>query len=301
MIRLALAVAALALLEPGLLFAQEKLGIPDTTLVDIQPGEREAPVAGKIGIFKLKNIPATETAELVRGLLGESGSVIAEPVGNSLLIRASAENLQQAKAVLEHLDQTPKMIAFEVMIADLPAKTEEGKPAAHAGTDEAWLARVKNQADGGKNNISTIRLTATGNQTAMIQFGGQTPVVTGMQQGFAGGGRGAAGGLTRSPIVQQTQTGTIVQCTARVLDDDTIIAEFEIERSRLAPEGGTLLEESDDAGALRAPGMLTTTCKTTVKLKPGKPRVITGLKNQAGNSSTVSVIVVTAELITAED
>jgi hypothetical protein len=47
--------------------------------------------------------------------------------------------------------------------------------------------------------------------------------------------------------------------------------------------------------------MLTTTCKTTLKLKPGKPRVVSGLKNQAGNCSTVSVIVVTAELITAEE
>jgi type II secretory pathway component GspD/PulD (secretin) len=297
MIRWTLTLTVLLAMEPRFLSAQAKIPLPQTTLLDIQPGEREAPEAGKVVLYKPKHISAVEAAELVRGLMGQSATVLAEPTGNSLLIKASGSQLKEIQTVLISLDQPPKMIAFEVVFADLPSKADDAAPAKdQPASEEAWLARLKSQADNAKGNIGKLRLTATENQKAMVQFGEQTPVVAGVQQAF--GGRGGA--PERSPVIRQTQTGTIVQCIARVLEDNTIIAELEIERSRLAPESGTLLEESDDRGSLRTPGQLTTTCKTTVKLKPGKPRVISGLKSQIGNNSTFSLIVISAELITPE-
>ena len=89
-----------------------------------------------------------------------------------------------------------------------------------------------------------------------------------------------------------------MQCTARVLDDDTIIAEFEIERSRFSPkEEAAALEEGVDKAAFRTPGQLTTTCKTTLKMKPGKPVIVSGLKSEGPGTGTQNVIVITAELI----
>jgi hypothetical protein len=123
-------------------------------------------------------------------------------------------------------------------------------------------------------------------------------VVTGVQRAF-GGGFGAAGRGAqpdRSPVIQQTSTGTIVQCTARMLGNEIIMAELEIQRTQLSPETGTVLEENDN-GELRTPGMLTTTCKTTVKLKPGKPAILSGQKSKAGKGNTLNLIVITAELI----
>jgi hypothetical protein len=193
---------------------------------------------------------------------------------------------------LETLDQPPKQIAFEVLFVDLPSLAEAGQPQNADGDSEAaWLAWLKSPEAKITGKTSKLRLTATEMQQAMVQFGEQTPVVSGVQQGFGRGGPGE-----RSAMVRQTATGTIVQCTARVLEDGTILAELEVERSRLAPESGAVVEESDDRGMLKTPGQLTTTCKTTVKLKPGQPRILSGLKSPAGNGTAFNLIVITAEL-----
>ncbi len=289
MIRTALILMLLVGVEQSLALGQTN-NVAEEPAIQLRTGDETLVVPTKLLIYQPKYIPASETLTLVRELVGKDVHVVAEPVSNRLLIRASQLQIKEIEAVLETLDQPPKMVAFEVVFADFSVKAEDGQPAQAAQTsDEEWLARLKNPAGKGKGNVNKIRLTALDNQKAMVQYGEETPVVTGMQA-FGRGGRSA--------ITQQKQTGTIVQCTARVLDNETIIAEFEIERSRLAPpEDAAVLEESDDSGALRTPGQLTTTCKSTLILKPGKPRVISGLKSQGPKSGTQTVIVITAELV----
>ncbi len=293
MIRLALLLGMLVMGAAETVLAQAQPGEIEPVLIDVQPGERGVPEPGKLTIYKPKYIPTTETATLIQSVIDPSASVLADPIGNNLLIRALESQLQEIKMLLEMLDQPPKQIAFEVIFADLPTITEEGQTQNDQSDSEAvWLSRLKNPEGKITAKSSKLRLTATENQKAMVQFGEQTPVATGVQQGF--GGRG--GPVERTATFRQTATGTIVQCTARVLEDGTIIAELDIERSRLAPEGGAVLDESDDRGTLRTPAQLTTTCKTTLKLKPGQPRVISGLKSPATNGSTLNLIVITAEL-----
>ena len=310
MARSVLAFAVLLGGIPAFLFAQEKFPLPDTTLLDVQ-NKRGADESTKLTIYKPRHMTESQALKVVSQLMGDRVDAFIEPSSHSVVFRASEDEAKKVHAILEELDQPAsddvRMIAFEVLFADVPPvkpQPAEGQPAAGGEkpvkdpptSEEAWLSRLKNPDDKIKGNISTIRLTATENQQAMVQFGGQTPIVTGVQQGF--GGRGGAGG--RSAIIQQTSTGTIVQCTARVLKDNTIIAELNIERSRLAPEAGTVLDESDDRDALRTPGMLTTTCKTTVKLKPGKPRIVSGIDTKAGPGSSLNLIVITAELLEGE-
>ena len=277
------------------LFAQQGRARPDTTLLAIQPGQRDASEESRLAVYELKHLPASDVGATIEKSMGGEITVISEPLGNRLLIRGTDSKLQEAQALLKMLDQPPKMIAFDILFADLPALADDAKPPDGQTSDEAWLARLKQEKENGKSkaNISKVRLTAMDNQLSSVQFGEQTAVVTGVQA--FGGGRERPG---RTAVTQQRQFGTLVQCTARVSGDDTIIAELQIERSKIAPpEDATLLEESDDAGALRAPGMLTTTCKTTLKLKPGRPRVISGLKSQGPGKGTESVIVITAEMI----
>lgn len=296
MSRLVIVLAVGFVVSSSALKAQEDVPRPDTTLLDIQTKKRKLPESNRLAVFPTKHLPAAEAARLVEDVLGDDVRVILDPVGNRLLIRASDAKLKEAKNILDVLDQPPKMIAFDVTFADLPATAGDAKEG--KTSDEAWLARLKKQKDKTEGNIKTVRLTATDNQEAMVQFGEQTPVVTGVSQKFAGRGRA---GVARTPIVQQTQLGTIVKCTARVSDDQTIIAEFEIERSRLAPlKDATLLEETDDDGAVRAPGLLTTTCQTTLTLKPGKPQVLSGHKTQNQGRGVQSLIVITVELIPTE-
>lgn len=294
MIRLALAVGILVLGVMGRLLAQEDVREIEPVLIDVQPGERGVPEPAKLAIYKPKHMTAADAGQLIQGLMGGAVSVQVEPTGNSLLMRAGESQLKEVRTVLEALDQPPKQIAFEVLFVDLPATADEAQPQnGQADSEAAWLSRLKGPESKITGKLSTLRLTATENQNAMVQFGEQTPVATGFQQ--QGFGRGAP--AERSPMIRNTATGTIVQCTARVLEEGTIMAEFEIERSRLAPESGAVLEESDDRGMLKTPGQLTTTCKTTIKLKPGQPRIISGLKSPQGTGSTLNLIVITAELI----
>lgn len=299
MIRLALAVVVLVVGDAGLVLAQPGIGEVEIepVLIDVQPGERGVPEEAKIAIYKLKAIPTSDTAALIQDLMGQDVSVHADAVGNRLLVRAKEAQLREIKALLETLDQPPQQIAFEVMFVDLPAMTEEGQPQNNSGDSEAeWLARLQNLDGKTIGKSSKLRLTATENQTASVQFGEHTPVATGVQAAFGGrgGGGGAAGG--RTATFSQTATGTIVTCTARVLDGGTIIAELVVERSRLAPESGAVLDESDDGGTLKTPGQLNTNCRTTVKLEPGKPRIISGLKSPQGKGTMLNLIVITAEL-----
>lgn len=296
MVRLAFVLAVALAVYSSALKAQENVPRSDKTLLDVQTKKRKLPESNRLAVFPVKHLPAAETARLIEDVMGDDVRVILDPVGNRLLIRASDAKLKEAKNILDVLDEPPKMIAFDVLFADLPAPADGEKTG--TTSDEAWLARLKNQKDKSKGNINKVRLTATDNQQTMVQFGAQTPIVTGMERGFAGRGRG---GVARTPVVKQTQLGTIVKCTARVSDDQTIIADLEIERSRLAPlKDATLLEETDDDGALRAPGLLTTTCQTTLKLTPGKPQVISGQKTQGQGRGLQSVIVITAEWIPSE-
>ncbi|MCA9071889.1 MAG: hypothetical protein KDA84_23335 [Planctomycetaceae bacterium] len=300
MARWILSLSVVLLLEPGFALAQgDPIPLPNASLLDVQPGERGVPEMLKLAVYKPKHLPSDSAGELLRELMGKSVTVVVEPVSNSVLIRGSESQIREAKAILEVLDQRPKTIAIEVLFADLPVPAEETSPQKPAQTsDEFWLKRLKEQKGKSKGNIKTIRLTATENQKAMVQFGEQTSVVSGVQRGF--GGRGAA--PTRTPVLRQEQTGTLVQCTASVTQENTIIAQFEIERSGFAPpEKATVVDESDDEGTLKTPGLMTTTCKTTLTLQPGKARVLSGqiLAGAAGN--TQSVIVITAELIDSNE
>lgn len=299
MARLVLFLSVLLSLKTGLALAQDKTPISNTTLLDVQPGERGVPETLKLGIHKLKYITAESASDVLREVMGKSVSVVVEPASQNILVRASESQIREAKAILDVLDQAPKMIAIEVLFADLPAPAKDSQSQITGGTsDEVWLERLKKQEGKTKGKIHKIRLTAVENQKAMIQYGEQTPVVAGVQRGF--GGRGAA--PTRTPVVRQTSVGTIVQCTARVSQDETIVAEFEIERSGFTPpEKATVLDESDDNGTLSAPGLMTTTCKTTLTLKPGRPRVVSGLKSEGAAKGTQSIIVITAELISLNE
>jgi type II secretory pathway component GspD/PulD (secretin) len=296
MIRLALAMGLLVFGEAGTLSAPANAQEIEPVLIDVQPGERGTPDPAKFAIYKPKHMLATDAGQLVEGFLGDAVTVRVEPTGNTLLIRAAESELKEVKAILETLDQPPKQIAFEVLFVDLPATANEGQPQEAQGDSEAaWLARIQSTEGKITGKSSKLRLTATENQKAMVQFGEQTPVATGVQAGF--GPRGGAPG-ERTATIRQTATGTIVQCTARVLEDGSIIAELDLERSRLAPESSAVLDESDDRGMIRTPGQLTTTCKTTVKLEPGKPRIISGLKSPQGNGTMFNLIVITAEITT---
>ena len=293
MVRLALVLGMLVMGKAGAGLAQEKAVEVEPVLIDVQPGERGVPETAKLATYKIKHMNAASAGQLLQDLMGSSIKVQLEPTSNTLLFRASESQLEEIKAILPALDQPPRQIAFEVIFADLPAMADDGETQNGPPDSEAvWLSRLKNPEGKITAKTSKLRLTATENQKAMVQFGEQTPVATGVQQAF--GGRG--GPVERTATFRQTATGTIVQCTARVLEDGTIIAELDIERSRLAPEGGAVLDESDDRGTLRTPAQLTTTCKTTLKLKPGQPRVISGLKSPATNGSTLNLIVITAEL-----
>ncbi len=294
MLTSALLMTALLTADPLQDEVKPKLALPETTLIDLQPGERGTPEPLHVGIYKPKSLPVEMAKELVESLAGESVKVVAEPASNNLILRAPAEQLKQIKAVLDAVDQPPKAIAFEVLFADLPQETKPSKPhPAGQFSEEAVLARLQKLEADPKGNFHTVKLTALDNQKAMVQYGGEKPIVTGSQQAF--GGRGG-----RTTVTQQRQVGTMIQCTARVLEDETILVTINVERSRFAPpEESAVLEESDDRGALRTPALQTTTCQTSLKLKPGQPRVISGLSDQTGKLGTQSVIVLSAEFVAA--
>src|SRR5207248_498888 len=95
------------------------------------------------------------------------------------------------------------------------------------------------------------------------------------------------------PIYSSINIGTLVQVTARVESDGSIVTQFMAERSGLA--GGP--EPPFDPNVATPPKaverLLT---ETTIRLKPGEPQLIGGRQSTVGKETNKTWIVLTAHL-----
>src|SRR5882724_6007770 len=180
-----------------------------------------------------------------------------------------------------------KMLTFEVLIADLLESI-----------DSPTAANILELERAGKLGFLTrLQLTSLEEQTASVQFGELISRVTGRSttgfQAFGRGGPGGPGGAVgpqSTPIYSSINVGTIVQMTARVQDDGSIVAQLYVERSGLAGGPETAFDPTAATPPKSVERLMT---ETTMQLKPGEAQVIGGRQNILGKDANKTWIVVT--------
>jgi type II secretory pathway component GspD/PulD (secretin) len=231
-------------------------------------------------VVRLQHAPATDIAGVIREWLkneqAESDrpkvTVAVDAISNSLLLRGTAEQLNDIQAIVKELDQPLRQIRLRSLLAEL-SLPEAPRPGVGSITQEVVEADLDKviadlQQRGELRLLARPELLVTDNQPAFLQLGQRIPRVTGTSVS----GRGMTNSVTMENV------GTILGVTGRVSDDQSVTLEVDLEASHLGPENeGVTIAAPADQEALRTPATHTISLQTTVALKSGQTVLIGGM------------------------
>ncbi|MFN9471967.1 type II secretion system secretin GspD [Acidovorax sp.] len=153
--------------------------------------------------------------------LGGSVQVIADTETNTLIVRASPQDYQQVRKVLERLDSSPRQVMVQVMVAEVTLTD-----ALQYGV-EWWVKSAL--SSGGKSWPAFVGLDGaiktTGVTTAVA---GATPTVTGTSSGLNYAVFGGSGQVIGLLNVLGRDTNVNILSTPHVLASDGKVAKIEV-------------------------------------------------------------------------
>lgn len=169
------------------------------------------------------NTPSQGTTGTAPGL-GGSVQVIADTETNTLIVRASPQDYQQVRKVLERLDASPRQVMVQVMVAEVTLTDQ-----LQYGV-EWWIKSAL--STGGKSWPGFLGLdgpikTAT---SVAVPATGATPSVTGTSSGLNYAVFGGAGQVIGLLNILGSDTNVNVLSAPHVLASDGKIAKIEVGR-----------------------------------------------------------------------
>lgn len=173
------------------------------------------------------NTPSQGTTGTAPGL-GGSVQVIADTETNTLIVRASPQDYQQVRKVLERLDASPRQVMVQVMVAEvtltdaLQYGVEWWIKSALTSGGKSWPAFVGLDGAIGTTGVNT----AVGGSTTSVV--GATPKVTGTSTGLNYAVFGSAGQVIGLLNVLGRDTNVNILSAPHVLASDGKIAKIEV-------------------------------------------------------------------------
>ncbi|MDP4075939.1 type II secretion system secretin GspD [Acidovorax sp. A1169] len=169
------------------------------------------------------NTPSQGTTGTAPGL-GGSVQVIADTETNTLIVRASPQDYQQVRKVLERLDASPRQVLVQVMVAEVSLTD-----ALQYGV-EWWIKSAL--STGGKSWPGFFGLDGSPvpANVGAVSVSGATPAVTGTGSGLNYAVFGSAGQVIGLLNVLAKDTNVNVMSTPHVLASDGKIAKIEVGR-----------------------------------------------------------------------
>jgi type II secretory pathway component GspD/PulD (secretin) len=230
--------------------------------------------------------------------------VLADPPSNCLLVSAPAEVFAEVVKLLEQLDRRPQLVAIDVLIAELAGPKGEAAPAADKLLDEHALTGPMDQVlarlealrqKGLVGGLKRMHLSAAENQTALSMTGEERSITTAVAAvpAFRPGGAKA---VTRN--IDRRKLGTVVKVTPRVVAEQRILLDIEVEDSRAhTPEDGQVLAQDEDGKPVRATELVTVHVKTQLSLPSGQALAVRGVTTNAKSGQTQTLLIVGARLV----
>ncbi len=263
--------------------------------VDRPPArERDVPPRERL-VLQLKNAPAMDVAKTIQAVLvGEqkpprgrpphpldpSGPVIvAEPVSNSLVVSATADEAVVITALAKKLDRPRPMVTVEVVIAEVKTDDAESIAAIESADDDVAGKIAALEKSEHLKIIARAKLTTLDNQPAFLQIGERVPTVRDIR------------GQQTEPVarLEYLNTGLIVGLTPRIDSDGRVTMEIDVEKSELGPaEESIPLEILGSGKVVRVPRVRTTNVQTTISAKDGQT-VLLGCLTVGSSSTLISL------------
>jgi type II secretory pathway component GspD/PulD (secretin) len=221
--------------------------------------------------------------------------VLPESNSNTLLLRAEPQVVEEILKVLERVDQAPRLVAVELLLAEIPTQAGAGGKAVEekelTGSSQAVLAKVEAlRRSGAMSVFKQMRFTAVENQSLTLQNGEMTPYVTGVTLRP----NGAA-----SKMVQQQSTGTVTAVTARVRGQ-SVALDLNLSDSRLIiPPDGIEIGKDENGNVFRAPIMARSSWNTTLTIPSGQATALHSIKTD-GKGGTIRTVLIVAVRIQPE-
>ena len=254
----------------------------------------------KTVVSRLQHVPAADTCESLQKWLEKRqpktdqpvADVIPDAITNSLLIRGTAEQLEEIHSLLRQLDQPRQQIRLKALLAEVALKEapQDGAGSTTSPVSDGALDEVirELQQRGDLRVLARPELLVLDNQPAFLQLGQRVPRIVGTAT--------TRGGVTNT--VQLENVGTIVAVTCRIADEGSVTMEIDLERSHLGPEDeGTPLSVGPDGDTIRTASVHTMTLQTTVKLRSEQNILIGGSVYQSEHGWRELVLLVRPEII----
>ena len=166
------------------------------------------------------NVPQAGAATGAGTGLAGSVQVIADEVTNTLVIRASAQDYQQVRKIIERLDTLPRQVLVQVMIAEV-ALTDNLQYGV-----EWWLkSNLKHDGKSWPGVLGLEGLTSPGITQAAT---GATPTVTGSKSGLNYAVFGSAGQVIGMLNLLSNDTNVNILSAPHVVASDGKVAKVEV-------------------------------------------------------------------------
>jgi len=299
-------------------------------------------------VFRLRHAPAVDVAKTINEVLsGErklsqpqqpgayatgstapaqpvpQAAVVPEPISNSLIVSGSAGAVEEIAGLVRQLDQRPRMVTIEVLIAETleregddadaeakpsAAKPEAGKPAIEGlspqsrftvaelqklGVGEAAASEVRSrlralEKSGRLEILARPQLTTLDNHPGYIQIGKRVPRITGATR--------TAGGQINNITLENV--GLLVKLTPRISPDGLVTMAIDLEKSELSPFGeGADVAVFAEGGPVRSPQIDILLAQATVSVQDGQSLVLGGLITRSKSQRRDLLVVLTPPVL----
>jgi type II secretory pathway component GspD/PulD (secretin) len=259
--------------------------------------EGAAGAAYKRFVYVVKHGTSKSLAEtLGKHFKGADVEVQTVPQGpdNVLLIRAPAAVFGEVVQLLEQLDRRPRMVAVQVLVAEV---TPKGAEDVQKEIDERQLSGTMNDVQARLNTlikggvvtgVKRVQLTAVEGQPNRVLLGENRPFVAGVHT--------TTTGLVSRSIMYRN-TGLSVTVTPRVSPDGTIRLDLRLEDSRPHVPADGIPIGQDEKGPVRATEFVTSTLETQLALTPGQAVPVRDVKTTSRSGRERTLVVVSGQVV----
>jgi type II secretory pathway component GspD/PulD (secretin) len=251
-------------------------------VAEARPEVVESTVPRVRKLYAARHLPATELAKSMSVLFSNARNelfIAPEPITNQLLINGQPEQVEELLQMLALIDRQPKTVAIDIWILEINSAPEGAAEIAFADTVAKLKPQLQDLEKAHRLTVADhIQLGGIENQKLSFQQGENRRVVTGSQ--------GSPSGPFRAMSTSSLNMGTIATATARVTDENEIVADLKVEKSYPGRvEDGVVVSTNSKGEDVRSPHSHTTTCQSTVNFHSGQVITLGGLSSSGGKEN----------------
>lgn len=235
-------------------------------------------------VYPVRSGPASDLAQSLTAIF-ENARIIAVAESNVLLIHVASDSREEILGTLTQLDRQKRVIEVQAyLLRSHGAPLTPDETAGFSGSRDDVLKRIEALRKSDQLSIENrIELTTLENQKALVQFGQQLPILTGITMTAT---------RMRANNYQQTQTGTILSVTARTTQGDAIELEINFEKSEVDPQAAP----SDEDATPLPPSISRMTYQTTLQFANGEAALAGTMVGKPATGPAHSYLVVIANV-----